>query len=306
MFRFFNSNVGFEYFTTLVAVFCAFLGVNLAEAASVSKANSKQVVLQLDDGESIEVGQNLFLVEPGANKRLAQIKITQVKGSRAMGQILKGKARPGLVTMMGGGKKSAEASSAAEEVDYSRGREKYKKYRGGWLGLRWAGMLGLNSGTMVVKEAVQGATITTNMSGMGFSLKAAADKSFGQSIFGFRGLAGIDTLSMSGTRLTEKAKTDIMYLGFDGYLTLDLFQGSGRWWAGFGGVFLVPMSKTSNILLVSEIGTNSTINLALGWDIEAGRRYFPVQIDYAMFPDSSVDGNKITSNWIHLRAGISF
>src|SRR5262245_42563181 len=76
----------------LASVLALFLSQGLF-AAEVLKVKGKGVLVDLR-GDPAAIGDNLFLISPDG-KRKAIIRISKVKGDKAIGKILKGGAAPG-------------------------------------------------------------------------------------------------------------------------------------------------------------------------------------------------------------------
>lgn len=249
-------------------------------------------VLMDSEGASLNVGDKLMGRDANGKAR-ALIEVTQVKGARALGTVLKGKMSNDLAlsphTPSAGGSRSGDGSRASSSNKTSGGI-----------------MVGYAMNSMTVKPS--GST-SISLTGSSFALSGMYQMTVDGG-FGARLLAGYETLVAKGNSSTAtctnstSCEVDISYLGIEALGKYAFGPASGsQFWVGAGLGFLIAMSKTSNILDTSKISTNQTIVAALGMDWRLSPTTFiPLQFDYAIYPDNATS----SATQMILRAGYGF
>jgi hypothetical protein len=253
----------------LVILLICLLNPPVAWSSEISKVKGSQVLVVDFDGK---VGQQFFAID-GNGKRRAIITITKARGGRAIGQITKGRAA----------------------VGYSLTERRLSRSRRGSASsaLHLGAIFGYALDSMSVPVLNQ----TQDLTGSGFSVKAAADYNFSQSI-GLRLLGGYEAFSVKNNIYS----TDISYVTLDA-LGRYMFtpRSTFNLWIGAGLGFAIPFSKTTNILQEDSIATSTLLYVAGGFDIHLGGNfYFPVQVDYAMFLPAS----DVKTSIVGVRGGI--
>jgi hypothetical protein len=130
-----------------------------ALAAKISQVKNNKVMIELD-GESASVGTEFFALNP-QNKRVALVRVTQVKGGRAIGEIKKGTAKAGYLLQSKGGSAAAMAANAGDSGDDYYDRKLNQKTHSG---NSWGIIGGYLMNTMAVKTS----SMQINMTGSGF------------------------------------------------------------------------------------------------------------------------------------------
>lgn len=255
-----------------------------ALAASVSAVKDKRVMINLD-GEAASEGEEFFLINPATGKRAALIRIRQVKGTKALGDLLRGRALPGFTLQAKESQGlSADVTSAAAAPSLSI-KNSYG-FLGGYLMNSMTADVSFRDSFNVVNKA------TASMSGSGFAAGAFYDYVFSPSLV-LRGYSGIEQFNVEGQ--ADKAacagSTDcnakINYLALYGLLKWYPTKGTYRFWLGGGMGYLLALSKSSTALNEAQISTNQVFTGALGLDIQrSSKAYIPISLEYNMFPAS--------------------
>lgn len=262
---------------------------DFAFSASVTKVNGKKALIQLD-GLEAGPGTELFALN-AEQKRKALIRLTQVKGDKAIGDIVQGAAQPGMVVIIKGTPALVPSYSDAPAGSKSRGAV-VGRYKQGF---------GLNAGlamsSMSFTAKRNSAQADISMTGQSFNLKALYDYQLSKN-FTFRGATGLETLNVSAG-VPAEAQTfcgdtatcslSINYLTFEGSAQFNLTNSGTRFWLGGGFAFLLAMGKNTNISTLEVAGTNQLLLLSTGVDIGLGpKNYIPITLEYGLFPFAGV------------------
>lgn len=281
-----------------------------AWANKVSQVKGKRALLELDQ-TTVSPGEEFFTVD-AAGKKKGIIKIKQVKGKKAIADIVRGKpeaghsltpriaptksgtASPGKRT-----RKSTESSASSTET-----MTPTSSTASGW------GVLGnVYMNSMTAKIIVSGPReVTVSMKGTSFGVGGLYDYRM-SSNFAIRGIGGFDQYQLSGsTPLNDCSNSmtctvSINYLSGYGIARYDFTTGPTKFWAGGGLGFLFALSKSSTILDTTQISTNLVYMGSFGADIKmSGNSFLPLQFDYAFFQGS----DSVKANSMIFRAGWGF
>lgn len=276
----------------------SFLFFSLAGfTAEVSKVKGKSVLIKLE-GEPAQSGDEYFLLNSSGKKR-ALIRIAKVKGDRAIGKVTKGKAQAGMI-LQHRQEKSASAGRANQRSSSTSSSDS-KMY--------WGGVIGISQNSMdvVVKDTNNNTVGTSSMSGMSFSAKGLFDFAILDEMLWFRGLAGLQGFSASGSSIcgvgnSQTCNAELYYLTADFLGRWVFMPDSFRPWIGGGLGLMFPASKDSSALDSSSIGTTSAYIAALGVDWFMSPQFMiPIQLEYNMLPKS----DEVEASFIALRAGFA-
>ncbi len=271
----------------------AALGVMLtspaAEAAQVSKANAKQVIMKLDGSESLSVGQRMIVMVGG--KKKAVVEVTKVTGSQALASIVKatnGSLVGGTAIPLAGGSSASGGKTAKRGKRHSNGATPFGD-------LTVGGLLGY----AMDSQAVNGAP----MSGSGISLKGFADVPISGGL-GAIARAGFEQFSASGTVNSLNAKTAITYLTTDLLIRYTFMQSTFAPFVAGGLGIHFPLSKTStNALDVSKISATTVFLFNGGANYAiSDTMYATGLLEYGLFPPS----NSVNTHFIAFRGGVGF
>ena len=144
-----------------------------ALAAKVSAVKNNKVMIELD-GDNALPGAEFFILN-GQNKRVALVKVTQVKNGRAIGEISKGTAQPGWrLQIKSGGWSASSGSSSSGGDDYYERKLNQKSHNGN----SW----GVVGGYLMNSMTVSTTSMKIDMSGTGFGALGYYDYAFSPSI----------------------------------------------------------------------------------------------------------------------------
>jgi hypothetical protein len=288
---------------SLAALSLSLFVATIAEAASVANIKGQRVLINLE-GDSASPGDEFFLVDPNTNKRRAVVRISQVRGGKAIADLMKGSPAVGQTLQARGGGGGSSGGGYSSPVASDSGSDNAVSNR-----LRPAfGIMGhylMNS--MEAQQKLQSnATNTSSMNGSGFGVGGFYDYVFSSDIIA-RGTIALEQFTVSGKPSNTSGcngsgtcDAKFMYLSFYGLAKYHLTKGDYRPWIGAGGGLLLAMSKESSILNASQVSTNQVFVVGAGMDIQRGRKNaIPVSVEYALFPPSDT----VKASMILLKAG---
>jgi len=273
-----------------------------AWGGSVSQVKGQKLIIQMD-GEEFSPGSEVFIVN-SAGKKIGLVTIKQVKGSKALGEITKGRANPGDSTQLRG--TPAPTNNASEDSSPTKSRSAGKKgqHRGGL-------MLGysMNSMTLTVQHpSITSRKADVTLKDNTINLKAFYDYPLSED-FNIRASAAYETFGGKGTTAdlicnngaSAECSVNYSYLGLEGSAQYNFITGPSRYWVGLGYSFLLTLSKANNIPNLTDSSTNQMILFSTGADFGMGRSgsFIPVSLEYGMFPGSS----NVNASSIILRGG---
>lgn len=282
-------------------------------AQEVVQVKSGKALLNLS-GAPASAGTEFFSIN-AEGKRKAILRIRQVKGDRAIADVVKGTAEPGhTLQMRGGGGSSApartqEVTTAPAAEPKEERRQRPRGFLGRMLkrgtGVGILGGLAQNSMSLTAKKS--GVSEDLSLAGNSFNLMGFYDYDLSKS-FTVRARAGLETFSAKGTAknavvCSNSTSCDVgfNYLSGEAAAHFNFMQGKTRAWAGAGFAFMFVMTKSSSISnLDTSNATNNMMYLSTGADFDMGRGAFvPVSFDYGLFPGSA----GVNANSMILRAG---
>jgi hypothetical protein len=259
--------------------FCIFTALMLisefgfALQAIIVKGN--RVLFSIDSGESASLSTNTLVI---STDKSTQVKLIQVSGPRAVGQVVKGTAKVNMIFRP------------------LRGDNKKNDLRFGFLA-------GLSLNTMTIQLS---SSNTLKLQGTSFNLMGLIDFPLFAN-FTLRGLAGYEKFQASVPSTTcpsETCAVTLNYLSGEGFAQYDVarFGGGSRFWLGLGAGVLMSISGESEIINVNSMKTNQIFILATGADIRlSNTTTIPVQVDYFLYPDGD-----IKTQQINFRLGYKF
>ncbi|MBO9666422.1 MAG: outer membrane beta-barrel protein [Bdellovibrio sp.] len=283
-----------------------------AWSASVTAVKGTKALVDLE-GADVHEGDEFFLISN--NKKVAILKIKQVKEGRAVGEVLKGKAQAGYSLRAKGNSTGGTSASVARETE-SKATEKNEEYAptrdmSYSRTLRPSyGVLGeylMDNMTVVVKDALT--TEKPALKGTGFGVGGFYEYIMNRDM-SLRILGALEQFNVSGTTVqatgcnkSRNCDAKITYLSAYGLAKYYLTQNKYRAWGGIGGGFLIAVAKSSTALSASDISTNQVLTVAMGLDWQLSRKnYVPVSIEYNYFPPSDT----VTANSIAIKVGYAW
>lgn len=276
-------------------IFVLFCSFSNAYAASIMTVKGKQVLIE-NSGTNFSVGQQLMAKDSDGKNR-AILKITKIGKTRALAEILKGKAETGY-TITVRRPASVETSTMSAEGSPSK-----------ILGGKKMGVMGgYLMNTMTAKFSLNGTNYTASMKGSGLAALGYYDFPVAKN-FEARALGGIEQFVASESKTSlvcdsgtsANCNVNITYLSLYGALKYKfLKKASANYWAGGGMGYLIAASKSSTVLDISQVSTNQVFTLSAGMDMAmANNKILPISLDYSMFPSSGT----VTAQMIALRVG---
>lgn len=265
--------IRFKIFIFFYAILISFSEIAFALQAITVKGN--RVLLSLDSSEQ-NLSANTVVV---STDKSAQIKILQVRGSKALGQIVKGSVKSNMIF------RAATRSAKKRNANYS---------------------LGFLAGVSLNTMTIQLNSATLELKGTGFNVMGLVDYPMSDD-FNLRGLVGYESFNASvasSTCASGTCSVKLNYLSAEGYGQYNLinFSGGSTFWLGLGAGALMSMSASSEIINVDSMKTNQIFILATGLDFQLSTTTsIPVQVDYFIYPDGD-----IKTQQINLRAGYKF
>jgi hypothetical protein len=281
-----------------------FFAMPSAFAAEILKVKGKSALIDLK-GDPAAPGDLFYAVKPDG-KRAAIIKISKVKGEKAIGKITKGKAASGYTLEL---KPSAVTRNSRSSSEDSASSDSGSSAPAGGVRSYWGFLLGYGMDKMDVNvnDFTSGLfREKTSLSGSGFSAKGLFDYELFPQVW-FRGTTGLQGFSVSGSSIcgvnnAETCNADLYYLSFDFLGRYVFSNGNIRPWAGGGIGLLFPVSKKATALQASSISTTNVMMFAGGVDwFISPRMYIPISIEYGLLPKS----DEVEASWIEFRAGMA-
>ena len=264
-------------------------------AQTVVNVKEKKVLIDLG-GASWNIGDKLFATD-GQGKKRALMQIRQVKGTKAVAEIIKGAATPGMSLIVA--KAGSSGGSSSSDAPVARGKKTGSAYG-------YTAALMMNS--MKISNFVSGSTsYSFDMAGMNFGAGMFYDYPLSSTWFvrGHGTLEMFDVKKKLGVAICKggtstDCNASFMQTGFYGTFNLSLTPAPMRWWAGAGGGAVIYLSKTSTVLNTSKFFFNTVIMAAGGFDYFTSKNTFiPVALEYQMIPDkeAGVTSMVVRAGW---------
>ncbi|MEK2690625.1 hypothetical protein [Bdellovibrio sp. GT3] len=310
---------------TLLAFLVSILFSLPALSANVTAVKGGKVMVDLQ-GAEVQAGDEFFLINPATGKKSAIIRMKQVKGGRAIADVLQGRGAVGATlqakaattkTAKASKPKSsapnealAKASTPDEEAAaFDKARDmSYLRTLKNSYGV--FGQFGMDSMKPTIKEnPAINPTEQPQLKGTGLGAGGFYEWVLTRNI----------TVNTSGVleQFNVTGKTDrnvgckgstncsanITYLS--GYALAKYYFTTTeiRSWAGVGGGFLIAMSKSATALDENQIATNQVLTLAAGGDYQLNRKnYIPFSVEYVYFPPSDT----VTASAIVFKVGYAW
>jgi hypothetical protein len=283
---------------SLIYLFLTLFISSTAYAGVIVKVKGKSALIDLKGGAA-SPGDSFYTVLPNG-KRAGIVRISKVKGEKAIGRVIKGNVAAGMTMELqppkvtGGGSEATKTKRASSDSAPAN-----RSYWGGLFGY------GLDSMDVNVNDSVTGAFIKkVSLSGSGFSAKGLFDyEIFSQVWFRFTG--GLEMFRVAGPKNCgslnqQTCDANINYLSMDFIGRYVFSDGSLRPWLGGGVGLLFPMSKEASALQTQSISTTNVIMLSGGLDLFTSPNfYIPMSIEYGLLPKS----DEVEASWIAFRVG---
>lgn len=273
---------------------------NSAIAAKVVQVKGNQAIVETDL-DALNEGDEFFLINPETNKKAGIIKIKKIKGIKALGEVLKGRAAEGFTLMA----KSSDSPSPEAKFHEKKLDSALPKAIKNSYGLVGGYIMSSMNANVTYKSGNNNLTTPANMTGTGFAIGGYYDVLLSPDFVG-RGYAALEQFSVTGAASaaacngSSNCDANINYLSFYGLGKYYLTQTRMRHWLGGGAGYLIALSKSSSALNTSQISSNQVFTIAYGLDYQSSRKnYIPLSLEYNMFPDSET----VKASQILIKAG---
>ncbi|UXR63870.1 porin family protein [Bdellovibrio bacteriovorus] len=287
---------------------CLLLSFSSASfAATVSAVKGQRVLINLD-GDTAEVGDEFYLINPDTHKRIAIIRIKQIKPGKALGDVLRGKAVSGsTLQAKAPSSMSADVTSPSESSSSVSNSSGFLRVLKDSWGVTGGYLMSTMDADITYRDPGFGTVLKTSasMAGSGFGVGGFYDYALNSSLVG-RGAAGIEQFNVTGSASSAGCQSStncdakINYLSLYGLLKWYPLQDKYRVWVGGGMGYLLALSKSSSALNESQISTNQVFTVGGGVDVQMSRKnYVPISIEYNMFPPSDT----VKASMISIKAG---
>lgn len=241
---------------------------SVSHAGVITKTNGKVALMDFAGETPPENGATLPIKKDG--KTIGRIKIVQIKGSRAKGNVTAGRAEEGAQVGDGGGGDMA-------------GLDGGSKRRGGRGSSLFNGTVwGFQFGYIMDTQSVTFSTGTVSMSGSGMALKAFWNFPISGNLR-LDARTGYEQLSVKGALSGVNFNTSISYITGDGILRYHL----GNLFFGLGACIYYPLSSDSTALDKSKIGLTTLFTGDVGYNYVMGESFLQAVFEYQMYPPSN-------------------
>lgn len=279
----------------------------LAFAAQVAAVKGKKVLIQ---GKDLKPNSIYFVVSQG--KRRGIVRIQQVKGSRAMGVLLRGqvekghnlvfrpsKGRAGRNTKTAQGRSSTRPQSSSTRKSTRPMSTSYAP-SSGFYAIGGALAYQQNSASIKFNNGD-----SDSLSGSGIGFKAFGDYMLTENIH-LRGEVGTVAFSATGADkcFGEICRMKINYLGasIGGRYMFGSSHSKMRFWAGAAGGLIFPMSTgNTNAVETKDVSSTMTFHIGGGLDYNINDKFFiPITAEYVLLPPS----DQVSPSFIGVKAGL--
>ena len=255
-----------------------------SNAQTVKQVKDGKILVEFSIGFSMSKDEEFFVMNE-KNKRSALIKITQVKGNKALGTIVKGTAKPGNTVISR--KATATAGLKASESSAPADRPSFLRFDKMKLGINLKMMMNAISAKQIDGS---GNLETVAMKGSNMGLSVNLDMPLAGRLVA-RGEAGFEMLDVKGTaqfnscdgKLSTNCNAKINYLTLGAAGRYDLIQSAFNLFVVGGGLIKIPLSKKSTSLDESKIEMANSIYAGAGFDYLINNKMFiPIGFEYHM------------------------
>lgn len=300
-------------------------------AGKITKVRGRQAVVQMDNEERLRLRQRIVMANPNTGDPIGILEITRKKGTRALGKIIKGRARIGAYTSPVRTQNDLEMEYIQDEptlAESSNDPSSEKNHRGleeedpnsqdrdlasiedespnpfdtssnivadpSEVSKKNRGLWGFGLGISPTTIKVQDGSYKNNLKGNNFIIKISYDKPIRRLV---SLLLGGGLLPISGTEadpLLGTAKMDANYLSFEGNLRVCLSgKASDGLWFGGGLNYLKSSSRSSNVVDPSSMGDRVLFQISAGYNSGMSAEYLMYRADLLMHPSSTSASNSV-------------
>jgi opacity protein-like surface antigen len=283
----------------IIAIFVLMSSFWCAEAAYIEKIRGRKALIYLD-GLEVQKGDLVNAVEDPSRKAVGIFRITTVKDGKAIGELLKGKAKINQdITFRKQGFRKTDRPDQNKDIETPAPMTQFKA----WYAV--GGMLGLGFDSMDIK--IGSPQEFVSQSGVGYSLIGTLDYRWIPWI-SIRGMLGIEQFKVDGkatlgTTPCSNCKTEISYVSSMAWGRFHITQTDTTIWIGPGVGYFIPTSKDTNALDSSSIKNMFVFGVAGGVDLSIhSKLYIPVHLEYVFLNDSE----DVKANFYAIKTGLMF
>lgn len=260
-----------------------------AQAMIITKVKDKKVAIRLD-GAEVKEGDMLTAYQDG--KKRAFIRVTKVKGDKALGEILKGRAEAEMTLQPKG--QAVSESKSSHSKHHTRSRSAKGSFSAGIL-----------AGIAMDSLSFKAGTSNPSLSGSGSEYGLNIDYNLNQTL-GLRAIIGLNNFVVTGSSNGQTLNATVNFIEATGIFRYFITNGNFKFWAGLGASLFSASSSSNNFTTVFGLtlaaSTAGAIDGSIGIDWQISNSlYVPVEVDYSylLFSDSQ---------WgmIPIRAGIMY
>ncbi len=254
-------------------------------AGTVTKNTDNQKIILDFDGETAPVPEDqIYVLDQNSHKEIGLVKIVKVKGSRALGKLLKGNAKPGDTTDIARTKrKNKEEREPAEESNLVGSSNRDGNEKNHISRISYGVGADFVYTSMYMKNDVGEGAITGN----GFGIRGALDYPINRDWL-ILGSLGLHPLNASSTTSGYPMNLSINYLALEGVLRYVLDKRNEGLWIGGGLGYYLPMSSN---LEGSKPKSQLTLLGSAGYNMRLSRDYFTLKSDFVMFQSEKESGS---------------
>lgn len=310
-----NETMPFAIRTLILTAFV--FTATAAPAAQVLQVKVTRALLDISGLDNVIKGDELVSVD-NRGKRAALLKVQQIKGKRAIAEVVRGNPQVGQAVNFRSGRPSISrdlreadfVGDGSEEEDIIRYRMQLRRK---YTGRSW-GVLGQYLQTTMSAAVSTGSGFfqqkeTANMTGSAFGVVGYYDWPILRN-FHFRVIGGYEPFNAAGSTSIAgcgggtTCDFKVTYLTTHGQAKFNFYEKQDwRAWVYGGYGFMFAMSKSSTVIESSQISPAQMFSFGIGLDMPMGRKnYIPLAIDYGLFPSTET----VKTNTLTLRAGYAW
>ncbi|MEK6773353.1 MAG: hypothetical protein AABY64_05400 [Bdellovibrionota bacterium] len=244
-----------------------------SQGAKIKSVNGTQLQIETESSEDLSVNGLYYLLNE-QQKKVGIIKITRIHAPETSGVLLKGAARVGFPL-----------------IKYTKTVASQQNVQRKVLPLQRTPKWGLQVGFLYNNFSVSQSGNSLSMTGISYLSSVSYQDNISKDLI-FQIQTGVKNYSVTA----EQANININYLalyGGLGYLITDSIS------CNLGLEYLSPLSKSSNVLALDQIQSNSAASFGFGWRFDP---HYSVSTSYNFF----LNNKDITASFINLQLGYHF
>lgn len=267
---------------------------SLALSGTVAKSTNRKVIVDFD-GETIpEPNSRIYILDQETHKEVGLVEIQKVKGTRALGKILKGRANPGDTTDIAQSRKHreeerepADESQVTHTISRPKNRTSYVTY-------------GVGADFIYTSMYLKNSDGDGSVTGNGLGVRAAIEYPMSYN-WVLSGSLGLHPLNVTSTTSGYDFTVATNYLGTEAIARYALDKRNEGLWLGGGLGYYFPMSSNLSTKPKSEL----TFIGSVGFNLRLSRDYLMVKSDFIMFQNSTI-GDSSTQTFQVTFGGVYF